>query len=44
MDVGKRDRDPSEQQRRAAVRTAVILGVLALVMYIGYFFYVHYLH
>ncbi|MGH8280544.1 MAG: hypothetical protein ACRETQ_13435 [Gammaproteobacteria bacterium] len=42
--VGRFEHDPYARQRRAALRTAVILGVLALVLYIGYFFFVRYLH
>lgn len=44
MTVANREHDPYAEQRRAAVRTAIILGVVALVLYVGYFFYVHYLH
>lgn len=42
--VDRRERDPYAQQRRAAVRTAVLLGALALAIYVGYFLFIHYLH
>lgn len=42
--VSKREHDPFEQRRRAAVRTAISLIVLALALYVGYFLFMHYLH